>query len=199
MRPSAKTWRYRREPAGRVPTQTPEQGLCRKRIDQARCRNQRIALAIELTVTVAVIWLVFGLVLGLAVVRGDSMLPNYQDGDLLLISRLSPVSVGDVILFRFDQTEYIKRVIAGPGDEVELDEQTGTVLVNGSVRQEAYVISPTLARKDGLTFPLTVGEGEVFVLGDNRPYSKDSREIGLIRLDQVDGKVLAQLRLAIWQ
>lgn len=187
-------WRYQRYAAA-----TPlSQGLCSKKIEKARRRNRLITLAMDLVITVVVVWLVFGLVLGLGVVRGDSMLPNYQNGDLVLISRGHSASVGDVILFRCDGMEYIKRVIAGPGDKVELDEQTGEVLVNGSPSQEDIcIISPTLARKGGLTFPLTVGEGQLFVLGDNRPYSQDSREIGLISLEQVDGKVLAQLRLAI--
>lgn len=167
------------------------------KIHRARKRNQRISLVVELLGTMLLVWLAFGMIFGLAVVRGDSMLPSYHNGDLLFISRLATPRAGDVILFHKDGTEYIKRVIAGPGDQVDLDESTGTVLVNGTPRQEAYVVSPTLPWEGGLEFPVVLGEGEYFVLGDNRPYSQDSRQIGLIQREQIDGKVLAQLRLAI--
>lgn len=167
-----------------------------EKIEAAKKRRQRIAFAVELLATALGVWLLFGVLFGLAVVRGDSMLPSCRDGDLLFISRWTPVAAGDIVLFRHEGVEYVKRIVAVPGDEVDLDESSGSVVVNGVPLQEPYAVSPTLARAGGLEFPIKLGNDEFFVLGDNRPVSQDSRMIGKISKEQIDGKVLALLRLS---
>lgn len=169
--------------------------IYQKKIEAARGRNRRISFAGELLATALCVWLLFGVFFGLAVVRGDSMLPGCRDGDLLFISRCSQASAGDIVLFRYEGVEYVKRVVAVCGDEVDLNESSGVVVVNGVPLQEKYAVSPTLPRSGGLEFPIKLGKDEFFVLGDNRPVSQDSRVIGTISEDQIDGKVLAQLRL----
>ena len=83
----------------------------------------------------------------------------------------------------------MKRIIAVGGQTVDLDEKTGEVIVDGVVLEEKYTTSKTEARDT--QFPIEVDEGKVFVLGDNRSVSKDSRyqEVGLIDEDWIIGKV----------
>lgn len=84
----------------------------------------------------------------------------------------------------------VKRIIGVGGDEVDIDFETATVTVNGSVLQEPYLGTPT-QRKGDVEFPLTVPEGMVFVLGDNRQASLDSRytDVGFIDSRDILGRV----------
>ena len=96
---------------------------------------------------------------------------------------------GDIVALKQpDGTEYVKRVIAVAGDTVNI--QGGEVYVNGEKVEIKDAIGAT-ERKDGeVTYPLTVGDKEVFVLGDNREVSKDSREFGLLKTDDIKGKII---------
>lgn len=126
-------------------------------------------------------------------VQGTSMVPTLQNADrLVVISRyITKIENGDIIVFRpvHDQNRpYIKRVIAVAGQTVDMDKNS-RVIVDGKMLDEGYV-SQYLSTHGDMQFPLTVPEGSVFVMGDNRPNSKDSRfsEVGLVNLDTVIGK-----------
>ena len=155
----------------------------------------------DLAYLVAGIVLVFLLCFRIVIVSGDSMYDTLVDGDYLLL--LSNVfyhepQAGDIIVASkadYDSgTPIIKRVIATEGQTVDIDFRTGTVFVDGQALSEDYVHSPT-TNQEGVTFPLVVDEGCVFVLGDNRGRSKDSRnpEIGLIDTRQIVGKAIVLL------
>ena len=139
-----------------------------------------------------------------SVVSGDSMLNTLNDGDRLIISNLFyEPKAGDIIVFDDRSNEYytdepiIKRIIAVSGDTVEIKD--GVIIVNGEILDESEYVFWDL---DGDTngshyFPttddmelITVPEGEIFVLGDNRGNSKDSRTVGTIKEDSIIGKVL---------
>lgn len=138
------------------------------------------------------------LALRVVVVSGTSMLPTLVGGDyLLLIS--SPLyhspQYGDIIVASKDSFEngepIIKRVIAVEGQTVDIDFETGTVYVDGAALQEPYINSATTL-DEGMKFPLIVDDGCVFVLGDNRGRSQDSRSptIGLIDNREILGKAV---------
>ena len=95
------------------------------------------------------------------------------------------------ILIMLTRKPLVKRVIAKGGDVVNIDYQAGTVSVNGEVLQETYIAEPTYLGYD-VTFPYTVPEGTVFVMGDNRNASLDSRSsyVGCIDERDILGKVL---------
>ena len=144
------------------------------------------------------IMIVFLLIFRVIVVSGDSMMDTLIDGDYLLC--LSNVfyknpQPGDVIVASkqsFDDgAAIIKRVIATEGQIVDIDFDRGIVYVDGLPIEEDYIKNLT-TRSEGVIFPLIVEEGCIFVLGDNRAVSKDSRhpEIGLIDTRQVLGKAL---------
>ena len=142
------------------------------------------------------ILLVFLLVFRVVVVSGDSMNQTLIDGDYLLL--LSSVfyqepKQGDIIVasrygFR-DGTPIVKRVIATEGQKVDIDFDQGIVYVDGVALEESYIYTST-TNFEGVQFPLTVDEGCVFVLGDHRIVSMDSRnpEIGLIDTREILGK-----------
>ena len=146
----------------------------------------------------AVFMLVYVFFFRSVVVVGGSMLDTLVEGDrLLLISNTiyrNP-KCGDIVVASKDSFRngecIIKRVIATEGQTVDIDFKTGVVYVDGVALDEPYVYSGTY-RQEGMRFPLTVDEGCVFVMGDNRMDSKDSRspEIGLIDEREILGKVV---------
>lgn len=128
-------------------------------------------------------------------IRGDSMQPTFTDGERVMISKLSPtvdtIDHGEIVIFSDPQNatrDLIKRVIGLPGDTVivDLDE----VRVNGVVIAEDYVL-----RSGGRSVhrEQILGEGELYVLGDNRGNSKDSRDFGPISQSSVKGRVILRL------
>ena len=168
--------------------------------DELSERNQKLrgivydAVA-TLESAVTVLTLLFSLMFRPAAVIGNSMLPNFSGGDrVACVHSFSGYERGDVIIIseatRKDES-IIKRVIAVGGDTVDIDFYKGTVSVNGQVLDEPYVNTPTNLSYD-MTFPVTVPEGKLFVLGDNRNDSLDSRstDIGFINENKVLGKVV---------
>jgi len=146
--------------------------------------------------TVAVV-LVFTFLGRTAVVSGSSMLPTYHDGDRMLISGLGYTpEYGDIVVFAEksgDKENLIKRVIATEGQTVDINAETGEVTVDGVVLDEPYIYEQT-EEEGNLEFPATVPEGHVFVLGDNRNNSRDSR---FSSIGMVDERLI--LGRAYWQ
>ncbi|MEW6072613.1 MAG: signal peptidase I [Planctomycetota bacterium] len=132
----------------------------------------------------------YALFFNLSVVRGTSMAPGIQDGDRILVEPwsylLGEVERGDVVVLRSPldpRIDYVKRVIGVPGDRIAL--AGGRVWVNGAPLEEPYVAEVDPAS----LYVGTVGKGEYFVLGDNRPRSSDSREFGLVPAAHLRGRV----------
>ena len=146
--------------------------------------------AVLLFVLIAAVFVLFRFVIGIAFVGGNSMEPTLLDGDFLIYSRIaSQYRPGDVISMRVPSGEYyVKRVIAASGDTVDL--QDGHVLVNGVPLQEEYGYGETWEETGAVIYPYKVREGNVFVLGDNREVSMDSRAFGEVSKRQIRGKVL---------
>lgn len=152
----------------------------------------------DLVMLMTGIVLIFLLCFRIVVVLGDSMYDTLVDGDyLLLVSNVfyHEPEPGDIIVASKsdynDGQPIIKRVIATEGQTVDIDFITGTVYVDGQVLEEEYIFTKTTL-DEGVSFPLTVDDGCIFVLGDNRGRSKDSRnpEIGLIDKRQIVGKAI---------
>lgn len=132
------------------------------------------------------------------VVSGPSMINTLVDGDYLLLLSSTfyrTPNQGDIIVaskasFK-DGEPIVKRVIATEGQTVDIDFEAGIVYVDGEALKEDYTYTPTNVY-EGTNFPLTVDEGCVFVMGDNRNISKDSRnpEIGLIDCREILGKAI---------
>ena len=123
-------------------------------------------------------------------ISGDSMNPTLRDGDILVTLNTDNVSRGDLCCVSWQNKMLVKRVIGLPGDTVEISED-GSVSVNGSLLDEPYVSEKSLGQCDA-EFPYEVPEDTIFILGDNRLMSVDSRssDIGCIGKDQIVGRVL---------
>ena len=127
-------------------------------------------------------------------VDGSSMLQTLQDGNKVIVTGLNyDPNVGDIVVISHGaelDKALVKRVIAVSGQTVDINSETGEVTVDGIVIDEPYINGKTTQNGD-MEFPLEVREGTVFVMGDNRPISKDSRtvEVGLIETENIIGKV----------
>ena len=139
--------------------------------------------------SVLAVVLVFTFGIRLIGVDGRSMVPTLQDGDRLLVldaMLCGGYGPGDIVVLRkesFLPTPIVKRVIATGGQVVDIDFASGTVYVDGRRLCEDYVSGPT-STAEGTEFPLTVPEGSVFVMGDNRSNSTDSRDARLGTVDE---------------
>ena len=150
-----------------------------------------------LVCSVLAVVVLFTFVIRMIGVDGHSMVPTLQDKDRLLVLNsmlYDDYQYGDIVVLRkptFLAKPIVKRVIATEGQTVDIDFSTGSVYVDGALLKEDYINELTFT-EEGTAFPLTVPEGSIFVMGDNRNHSSDSRveSIGQIKLDQVLGKVL---------
>lgn len=161
----------------------------------------------DLVYILAVVTLLFVFVVRLVGVEGDSMLPTLHNGDFLLLESnflygVDDIENGDIVVlnepyhWKRDHSLIVKRVIATEGQTVDFDFDRHEVYVDGILLQEDYINSPTVAIWDGenaLDYPITVPKGHVFVLGDNRGNSSDSRyaPVGMIDVRCVLGKAVA--------
>ena len=150
---------------------------------------------ISLLTVLVIVFLVFFRVI---VVSGSSMYNTLSDGDyLILISRVfyREPEHGDIIVASKESHEngapVIKRVIATAGQIVDIDFDAGVVYVDGEALEEPYAYTATNV-KEGMAFPLMVEENCIFVMGDNRNRSKDSRhpDIGMIDKREILGKAV---------
>lgn len=156
----------------------------------------------DLAFVLCVILVVFLFCFRIAVVDGDSMNDTLVDGDyVLLLNRMlsgDPKS-GDIVVISTNSygngKPIIKRVIATEGQKVDIDFQTGTVTVDGVVLEEDYIKALTKRQWAGVEYPLVVDEGCLFVMGDNRMNSTDSRcpDIGQIDCREVIGKAIFKI------
>lgn len=147
---------------------------------------------------VTVVFLVFALVFRAVGVSGDSMVPTLQDSDWLAIKSINTqFERGDIVVVTQPwerDIPIIKRVIAKEGDTIYIDLEKHEVFVNGELLDEPYIAEPTSVNYNAI-FPLTVPEGHLFVMGDNRNSSLDSRsgKVGLIDERYVLGKAVYRI------
>lgn len=137
----------------------------------------------------AVAVLVATLVTPVLQITGSSMTPTLHDGQLVVSLKGGSFSQGDVIAFYYNNKILIKRVIAGPGDWVDID-QYGNVSVNDQPLDEPYLTDKALGECD-IELPYQVPDGRYFVMGDHRATSVDSRSttIGCVAEEQVVGNI----------
>ncbi len=155
-------------------------------------RQGYVSLLFRILFLIAALWALFTYVFLITQVSGNDMFPAVKDGDLAVAFRLQQdYAKGDVIVYRVNGKTYFGRIAARATDVVTLDD-SGNLQVNGTT-QAGEILYPTYA-KEGLEYPYRVPEGHVFVLGDYRTQTQDSRDFGPIPMENVLGKVITILR-----
>ena len=153
-------------------------------------------LLIRLAALLLVIWLIFFVFLGVIAAPTNDMRPRVDAGDTVLIYRLDKdVQAQDVIVVEkeIDGTKetLISRVVAVPGDTVEITDD-GQLIVNGNTMIEYDITGSTRPYENSsVTYPLTLGPDECFVLADSREGGMDSRYFGPVKQDEIAGTVIA--------
>lgn len=146
----------------------------------------------------AILLVAFTFLVRVVIVSGSSMFPTLVDSDfLLLLNRplCGELEQGDIVVASMDRFHggeaIVKRVIATEGQTVDIDFRAGVVYVDGVALEEDYIYTPTHL-SEGMEFPLVVQEGCVFLMGDNRGDSRDSRapEIGLVDEREILGQAV---------
>ena len=137
--------------------------------------------------------LLFTFLFGIYRNQGTAMDPAVKDGDLVLFYRLDrEYQASDVVVLRAGDEKQVRRVAAVAGDTVDITEEG--LVINGFLQQEAGIYEQTWRYEGGVEFPLTVPEGQIFVLGDSRENSTDSRIYGTVKTEDTLGTVMTVIR-----
>lgn len=123
----------------------------------------------------------------------DSMAPGFREGDLVIFYRLDKAYVAsDTLVVEYEGKKQVRRVVAVAGDTVDITEEG--LLINGSLQEERRIYEETKRYAQGIDFPVTLKQGEVFLLGDSREHATDSRIYGSVSVKDTLGKVMTLIR-----
>ena len=145
----------------------------------------------EFIVIAIAVFLLLKFVVGLSWVSGNSMYPTLKNNQPVFYNRLAKnYERGDIVSIRMPSGEYmVKRIVAVAGDTVDL--RDGTVYINDVAESGDWVTQASEPQSVTVSYPLTISEGHVFVLGDNREVSIDSRTYGQMAMTQIRGRLMA--------
>lgn len=169
------------------------------KVEKNSIGREILSILIYTGVIIGLTWLILTFVGQRTKVEGNSMYPTLYNEDNLLVDKLSyrfkPIERFDIIVFEYPHdkdTHYIKRVIGLPGETVQIVD--GKIYINGEVLDENYGYE-TMRDAKRAAEPITLGEDEYFVLGDNRNDSSDSRSdlVGNVKKSQIVGKAFVRI------
>lgn len=157
-------------------------------------------IAIQAIVIIAVLWVLFFKVIGLTHMPSGDMFPRVDAGDMVLFYRLdTDVAAQDIIVLEKETPDsngqkqmFISRVVAKGGDVVEVKDNK--LIVNGNTVMEDKIFYPTVSYEGLVTYPITLGPDECFVLADKRDEGADSRFFGPVKRDEIQGSVITIVR-----
>ncbi|WP_438600381.1 signal peptidase I [Faecalibaculum rodentium] len=172
---------------------SPERSIKRKR-RKALDRRDLQSFLVRLVGLVLFIFLLFYVIFLIIPVPNDDMRPTLRARDLQLVYRY-PTKLwnNDVVVYEGGARTRTGRIVARPGDTVEITEDD-RLMVNGSVVSEGDIYFSTPPYDSDVAYPLTLGQDEYFILSDYREGAKDSRQFGPVQRNQILGKVLTVLR-----
>lgn len=161
----------------------------RRERHKRRYRSAVTSTVYTLITVAAAAVLVATLLLPVLRIYGTSMTPTLDNGQIVVSVKTGELEPGDVVAFYYNNKILIKRVICGSGDWVDI-QRDGTVLVNGQVLDEPYLTEKALGTCD-IELPYQVPDGRVFVMGDHRETSVDSRStsVGCVAQEQIVGRI----------
>lgn len=160
---------------------------------QSSLKKNILFLCLKIGIVIILIVILFLFVFGIHRCSDNMMDPAFKDGDLAIYYRIQKEYYpSDAVVLKKNDEKQIRRIVAKAGDVVDITEDG--LKVNGYLQQENKIYSETLPYVDGITFPITLGQDEYFVLGDNRTNAKDSRIYGVVKQDEIEGVVITLLR-----
>jgi signal peptidase I len=180
-----KPQRAAQQAAQQAPRRAPQQPSALKDLLFLLIKTAAIALAFIL---------LFTFLFGIVRYQEPSMVPAIKDGDLVIYHRLSQSGYqpNNVVVLEYHGQKQARRVVATAGDTVDITGQG--LLINGALQQEPGIYQDTERYAEGIDFPLTVPEGEIFLLGDSRTGATDSRIYGCVKVEDTLGKVMTIIR-----
>ena len=186
-----------KEGAASRPIEIPSIDQLEKELGREKYRWQfrrvlRSTIFVLITVAAAAV-LVATLWMPVLQISGNSMSPTLTDGEIVVSWKGSSWEPGDIIAFYYENKMLVKRVIAGPGDWVNIDED-GTVYINDVELHEPYLVEKALGDCN-IALPYQVPESKIFVMGDHRSVSLDSRNtvLGCVAYDQIVGRLVIRV------
>lgn len=165
-----------------------------KRINYKKRYRTVMKSTVYMLITVAAVAiLVATLWLPVLQIYGSSMTPTLHNGEIVFSLKSSGFQQGDVVAFYYNNKILVKRVVAGPGDWVDIDED-GTVYVNEKLLDEPYLVEKAYGETN-IELPYQVPDGKYFVMGDHRATSVDSRNtsVGCVTQEQIVGRILFRI------
>ncbi len=165
-----------------------------KRVRYKENYNKTFRSTVYALITVAAVAILIAtLVMPVLQIYGTSMSPTLSDGDIIVAIKGSDFENGDLIAFYYNNKILVKRVIAQSGEWIDIDKH-GNVKVNGVPLEEPYLNDKALGECD-IELPYQVPEGRIFVMGDHRSISVDSRNtaLGCVADEQVVGRLLCRI------
>ena len=164
-----------------------------KQEKETSIKDDLLFLGLKIFIFVALLAVTFFFIFGICRISDNMMNPSFKDGDLAVYYRLQKeFRPSDVVVLEKNGKTQVRRIIAVAGDTVNLTE--AGLEINGYLQQEKDIYTETLPYKEGITFPITVGQDEYFVLGDNRISAEDSRMYGIVKKQEIKGTVITLLR-----
>lgn len=149
---------------------------------------------VRLFLLIMVIGILFGVVFGLTPMANADMQPAVCAGDLMLYYRLDKnLNSDDVVVFQKEGIQYTGRIVAVPGDVVEITDES-ELMVNKNTVMEDNIFYTTPAYDSEVEYPLALKEDQYFILCDNREGAKDSRSFGVVDTSEIKGKVITIVR-----
>lgn len=156
--------------------------------------NDLLFLILKIASILLIGIILFTFMFGFVRYQDPYMDPALKDGDLVIFHRYTKAGYlpRDTIVLEIDGRQQVRRVVATAGDTVDITEEG--LIINGAPQQETEIYEKTERYADGVSFPLIVPEGKIFVLGDRRGGAEDSRIYGCVTIEDTLGKVMAVIR-----
>ena len=168
--------------------------IANKRKDKQRLMNNIKVLVIKTIFIALLFYITFFWIFGVTRMRNLAMRPSIEPGSLVLYYRLDKdYHVGDVVTFEKDGKRYVLRIVATQNQTVSLN-SNGEFLTNDANEQHQTYFENIIPEDSSITYPYKVGNNQVFVVGDYRVETEDSRTFGAINMDIIDGKVISILQ-----
>lgn len=156
-------------------------------------KEEVVFLLLKIMLVLLLSGILFLVIFGICRCPDNGMSPAFKEGDLAVYYRLQKEwKPSDAVVIEKEGETQIRRIIAMEGDTVDLTKEG--LKINGYLQQEHDIYTETLPYTEGISFPITVGEGQYFVLGDQRTDAKDSRIYGTVKREEIKGIVITLLR-----